>query len=213
MKLYSIPHSPYAARVRIQIALRELPVDVCPPPGGLGSDEYRNLGALGKVPSLDLGDKVIPESAAIMEYLEDRFSDNPLRSEGLEQRAWQRALIRYCDLYFAQALFPLFAALQTGGSDKEKMQQGLASLKDEFANLERMLKDAGKQPGASIDFADAALAPAVHYAIIVPAIFGEQNIMAATPLVAEWWQGVSGNTAVAAELAEIDSGLKAMLGK
>lgn len=213
MKLYSIPHSPYAARVRIQILMRELPVEICPPPGGLGSEEFRKFGALGKVPALDLGEKIIPESVAIMEYLEDRFVDKPLRADDLETRAWQRALIRYCDLYFAQALFPLFAALQTPGSDPEKTQQSLVALKEEFTKLDTMLKQAGKQGGDPIDFADAALAPAVHYGLIVPAFFGETEMMVHVPHVQAWWTSLCKNQHVAQVLAEIDAGIKAMMSK
>ena len=52
MKLYSSPFSPYAARVRAQIRLKNLPIAIEPPPGGLRTAEYRAVNPTGKVPAL-----------------------------------------------------------------------------------------------------------------------------------------------------------------
>ena len=52
MKLYSSPISPYASRVRIQIAHQQLPVEIVPPPGGMSSDEVKAANPIGKIPVL-----------------------------------------------------------------------------------------------------------------------------------------------------------------
>ena len=80
MKLYNVPLSPFAARCRIQIYAKKLPIELVDPPGGLGSESYRRLNPTGKVPALQLDDGfVLPESAVIGEYLEDRFPEPALR--------------------------------------------------------------------------------------------------------------------------------------
>ena len=86
MKLYEASLSPFAARCRIQIYAKGLSVEIAPPPGGLGSDEFRRVNPIGKVPVLDLGAGVVlPESEVICEYLEDAHPDaarcvRPIRS-------------------------------------------------------------------------------------------------------------------------------------
>ena len=75
MKLYSVPISPFAARVRLSIYRKRLNIEILPPPeGGLKGDAFLALNPMGQIPTLVLDSGVaIPESATILEYLEDVF--------------------------------------------------------------------------------------------------------------------------------------------
>ena len=101
MKLYSLAFSPYASRCRIQVFHKNLGVEIVAPPGGLGSSELRARNPIGKVPVLDLGDQSLAESAAIMEYLEARFPETPMRPSDPLEAARLTELVRFTDLYLA----------------------------------------------------------------------------------------------------------------
>lgn len=59
------------------------------------SEEYLNLNPLGGVPTLVHGDRVIPESFAIIEYLDEVFPQNKL----LPEAPYLRARIRqFCEI-------------------------------------------------------------------------------------------------------------------
>ena len=77
MKLYDAPRCPYCARVRIVLAEKgveyeTIEINLRDRPGWL-----YELNESGKVPVLDDG-HVLPESAVIMEYLDDRHPEQPL---------------------------------------------------------------------------------------------------------------------------------------
>jgi stringent starvation protein A len=89
VKLYDAARCPYCARVRI--ALAEKALDYEPVEIDLGNrpEWLYELNPSGKVPVLDDG-FVLPESAVIMEYLDERYSDLPLLPADLTQRAEAR---------------------------------------------------------------------------------------------------------------------------
>jgi len=87
--LYDAPACPFCARVRIVLAEKGLEfetvaIDLSDRPAWL-----RDLNAAGKVPVLDDG-FVLPESAVIMEYLEERYPEHPLLPDDPAERAGVR---------------------------------------------------------------------------------------------------------------------------
>jgi glutathione S-transferase len=109
VKLYDAARCPYCARVRIalvekQIAYETVEVDLRNRPPWI-----YELNASGKVPVLDDG-FVLPESAVIMEYLEDRYPERPL----LPGDARARAVARTCVFRFDELLGGDYYAFRRG---------------------------------------------------------------------------------------------------
>ena len=125
MKLYGTDVSPFAARVRIQIYKKELPVEIVPPPGGLGSQEYLQITPIGKIPALDLGNLVIVESEVIQEYFEDKFPNPSLRGDTPEETARIRMLSRIADQYLVPCLQSLRANLTGDDNGEENLEKGV----------------------------------------------------------------------------------------
>ena len=100
MKLYDLPASPNARRVRIFIAEKDLQIPMVPidmTSGENRKSEYLAKNSLGRMPLLELDDGTcIAESIAICRYLESEFPSPPLfGSSGLEQaiiEMWQRRM-------------------------------------------------------------------------------------------------------------------------
>jgi glutathione S-transferase len=81
-----------------------LNIAIEPPPGGLLSAKFHAINPVGTIPCLILENNTpLPESAAIMEYLEDKFPEPPLRPAGPEARAWVRLLQRIRELQIIPA--------------------------------------------------------------------------------------------------------------
>jgi glutathione S-transferase len=98
VRLIDAPRCPFCARVRIAlaekgVAFERVEVDLRNRP-----DWIYDLNATGKVPVLDDG-FVLPESAVIMEYLDDRYPDPPLLPADPAARAEARLRVfRFDDL-------------------------------------------------------------------------------------------------------------------
>jgi stringent starvation protein A len=105
VKLYDAPACPYCARVRIALAEKELDhetieIDLRSRPSWI-----YDLNPSGKVPVLDDG-FVLPESAVIMEYLEEQYASPPLLPADHAERARARLAVfrfdeRLGDDYYA----------------------------------------------------------------------------------------------------------------
>jgi glutathione S-transferase len=104
VKLYGYFRSSAAYRVRIALALKEVAYDSEPLDlrGGAQRDSsYRALNPQGLVPALDTGERVIAQSLAILEYLEETHPEPPLLppSASARARVRQLAALVACDIH------------------------------------------------------------------------------------------------------------------
>ncbi|MBV9738083.1 MAG: glutathione S-transferase family protein [Hyphomicrobiales bacterium] len=141
MKLYSLPLSPYAARVRGAIYAKGLAIEIAAPPADWRtSPEYRAINPLVRVPVLLLDDgTVIAESAVIVEYLEDAHPQVPLRPDTAEALARVRLITQVADLYVMQPMMPLFYMFDGKEKDEALIASQLAKLEEGLTHLDAML--------------------------------------------------------------------------
>lgn len=213
MILYSLPHSPYAARVRLMLALKGVAVEIVAPPEGLGSDVFKALTPTGKVPVLKIGAVHLPESIAIMEFLEARYSDPPLLLGSDIDKAWARSATRFVDLGLAAALFPLFSQLRANPKDDALISRSLAELKKQLSVLSDFVERA-PAPLLNADspaFFDCVLAPVIFYVTTIAPLFGDANILEGQDAVAAWWDALQQHSGTSALLQEMRAGLAAMM--
>jgi glutaredoxin len=98
VKLYDAARCPFCARVRIALAEKGFDYETVEIDLGNRPDWIYELNPTGKVPVLDDG-FVLPESAVIMEYLDDRYPDQPLLPGDAKSRAEARKWVfRFDDL-------------------------------------------------------------------------------------------------------------------
>lgn len=149
LTLYDAPRCPFCARVRIVLAEKEIPyetitVDLSDRPAWL----YEHNPPDGRVPVLDEGGWILPESAVIDEYLEERFPEPPMLPADPAERAWARLVIfRFDDLRKP------YYALRRGESDAP------AGVHDALARLDVLLAHAPYLGGRSFGLADVAYLP------------------------------------------------------
>ncbi|CAB4704682.1 unannotated protein [freshwater metagenome] len=102
MKLYDAAACPFCARVRIALQLKEIAYETVEVDLHERPSWIYDLNVSGRVPVLDDGGYVLPESAVIMEYLDERYPDRPLLPADARDRATARLLVHRFDELLAR---------------------------------------------------------------------------------------------------------------
>jgi len=184
LRLYDADRCPYCARVRIVLAEKDLDyepviVDLDDRPEWI----YEKNPA-GRVPVLEDGALVLPESVAIMEYLEERHPEPPLLPPDAGARGLARAAIARFD-----RLSSAYYALRRGD------ESARPRLEARLTELDQTLARAPYLAGDTYGLADIAYLP---WLLRVQARLGVD--LDAFPAVADWVERVSERPAVAHEL-------------
>src|SRR5438270_3274821 len=145
LTLYDAARCPYCARTRIALAEKDVEyesveIDLDDRPAWI----YEK-NPLGKVPVLEEGEFVLPESAVIMEYLEERYPEPALLPSDPAERARVRLRIERFD----HALGNAYYAFRRGEDDSAERLAHCLSF------LERWIE--GEPP--HYDLADIAYLP------------------------------------------------------
>jgi glutathione S-transferase len=210
MKLYSLDLSPYAARVRISLYAKKLPVEiVAPPASGIKSAEYLALNPIGKIPVLVLDDgTAIPESETIVEYLEDAFPDPALRPHGPEAAARVRLISRVAELYVMSPLSGLFGQVDPTRRDPAVVEAGVARLSSGLSHLERFMGEGGYASGEKFTTADGALTPTAFFINAILSRLDRLDLLADHPRFNAYLRTAKADPVLAKVLGELAEGLK-----
>tara|TARA_B100000949_G_scaffold153543_1_gene134995 strand:+ start:1223 stop:1834 length:612 start_codon:yes stop_codon:yes gene_type:complete len=165
VKLYDLPPSPNARRVRIFIAEKGLEIPIVPVnmmTGENQSEDYLAKNSLGKMPLLELDDGTcIAESAAICRYLEEMNPNPPLMGRNPLQRALVEMWHRRMELEFLIPMITIF--LHTGEMWKDRVTQipqvaetGILNVKERMEWLDRELDGKEFITGEDYTVADIA---------------------------------------------------------
>lgn len=97
LTLYSYFRSSTSYRVRIALNLKGIPfkynaVHLLKDGGEQHKTEYRKVNPIGGVPSIAMGDFVLGESLAILEFLDENYSNCPLYPKDSKQKAIVRQM-------------------------------------------------------------------------------------------------------------------------
>jgi glutathione S-transferase len=213
MKLYVLPPSPYAGRVKLFARLKGLSLPMLPPPGGLRSPEYRAINPIGKVPVLELDDgSFLPESIAICEYLEDSHPGGVSGLPGTPiERARARLVGRLYDLYCAAHSTVLMRNLGAADADLKLIAEALAGLETGLKHVERAMDEIGPYAaGGQISLGDCALfPPIVQMQLITVPVYGLPNPIAHGKM-ARWWQALLAQPIFAEFKTEYDAAVNEM---
>ncbi len=196
MKLYGALASPYVARVLLFARLKGIDLQQAGIPGGRpNSPEYKLFNPIGKIPSLDVDGKCIPESETICEYLEDRFPDKPGMPADTFGRAQSRTISRIVDLYMSPISSELARQVNPEKRDAAIVAKNAEALAKVWTNLEHFMGDGPFTVGAEPTLGDCALGP--HMAMFKILVFDNfANIPNPTQQggrLQTWWEAMQAN--------------------
>jgi glutathione S-transferase len=185
--LYDAPRCPYCARVRIVLAEKEIPfeaveIDLRDRPAWL----YEK-NPVGKVPVLEEDGWVLPESAVIDEFLNERYPEPLLWPDDPGERAAGRLLVfRFDD--FSDPYY----ALRRGEDGAQ------AAFEEELAFLDGLLQGMPWLSGRAFGLADVAF---------LPWLFRAEHLLGFEygrwPALADWLERAAERPSVAAEREQV----------
>jgi len=122
--LYDADRCPYCARVRIVLAEKSIEYETVEIDLGDRPAWIYEKNPLGKVPVLEEDAFVLPESAVINEYLEERYPEPPLWPADPGERSLGRLLV----FQFDQLSKPYYALRRGEDGARERLDAELAKL-------------------------------------------------------------------------------------
>lgn len=190
LTLYDAPRCPYCARVRIVVAekrieIETIEIDLADRPAWI----YEK-NSTGRVPVVEEDGWTLPESAVIMEYLEERYPEPALLAADPADRALARLRIFRHDAFTAP-----YYALRRGDDGAE------ALFAEQLERLDTALEERPWLGGMEYGLADIAYIPWILRARESMGVAFEPY-----PAVGEWLARLLGRPAVAEE-AHVVAGL------
>jgi len=196
MKLYGALASPYVARVLLFARIKGVDLPQADLPGGRpSSPEYKLFTPIGKIPSLDVDGKCIPESETICEYLEDVYPDKPGLPADPFGRAQSRTISRIVDLYMAPISGELARQVNPANRDPAVVEKNTEALNKVWTYLEHFMGDGPYAVGNEPTLGDCALGP--HMAMFKVLVFDNFDEIADPTQqggrIQTWWDAMQGN--------------------
>jgi glutathione S-transferase len=189
LTLVSFDLCPYVQRAAIVLAEKGVPfqridVDLSNKP-----EWFKAISPLGKVPLLKVGDEVLFESAAIVEYLDETL-DPPLHPADPLAKARHRGWME-----FGSSILGDIWTIETT-RDRQAFDGKVRTLMDKFARVEAELGQGTYFVGQSFCIVDAVFAPAFRYFDMFDGI-ADLGVFSGAPKVSGWRQALAARPSVA----------------
>lgn len=211
--LWEAPLSPFAEKVKIALREKGIPFERRIPEGlgvGLGEAGFLAANPRSEAPALVDGHLTIFDSTIILEYIEDRFPQMPLRPTTAAARARARMIEEVCDTHYEAINWGLYELNYfnrgAGGAAETLHAAARRDLAILHGWLERQLSDDPWFGGDSFGLADLCVAPFI-------AGSGVHGILPAPDsLLGQWFARVSRRPSVAACFAESQKDIRILTG-
>ncbi|WP_159589275.1 glutathione S-transferase family protein [Chelativorans xinjiangense] len=176
--LVSFDLCPYVQRAAIVLKEKSVPFERIDIDLENKPDWFLKISPRGKVPLLKVGDEVLFESAAIVEYLDETYAPR-LHPEDAIARARHRAWME-----FGSAALSDIWTIETTG-DRAAFDAAVAALKEKFSRIEAELGDGPYFAGEAFTIVDAVFAPAFRYFDVIDTI-ADLGVFDGLPKVQAW---------------------------
>ncbi|MEM6464959.1 MAG: glutathione S-transferase family protein [Pseudomonadota bacterium] len=207
-KLYHHPLSPFCRKVRLVLAEKKLEVELVEEKPGEADLDFLRLNPSGQVPVLREKDRVLAESQAIVEYIEETTPSPPLMPNEPEDRAEVRRLCAWFDDKFhrevtANLLYERVnkRVSKQGYPDSEKIKAGAKAIKYHIDYVGWLMEDRRWLAGNAISLADFAAAAQFSSLDYISDVDWARNTQ-----MRDWYQKIKSRPAFRSILADLITG-------
>lgn len=168
IRLYAIPYSTNVERVTLALAHKGLEAEaVMLDPAD--RSRVRELSGQDLVPVIEDGGRVVADSTAILEYLEERRPDPPLYPRDRARRAEVQVFVDWFNRVWKRPPNLIAEAIERGGADRQHVEQLSAAMSGALDWFEALLDGRDFLFGDGLSAADLAAFPFLKYAALPPA--------------------------------------------
>jgi maleylpyruvate isomerase len=206
LKLITAPESPFGARVLIAARAKGIALQLeRPAQGTVRSPEFRAINPISKIPVL-LTERgtIIPESAAILDYLDDRFPQPSLRPVDPDERARVNVAVRITDAYIMAPVIRTFPHLNPATRDARVVDNELMHWQAGLAALAHFLAVPLPGAAAGVSLADCVLPPSLHLSARISRLLGlQEDLLAPHSALVAYYARIKDHPIVGPVLAEL----------
>ena len=170
IKIHGVNVSPFVRKVRVALAEKGIEYDLVAANPFAPSDEFLRISPLKKIPVLQDGDVTLPDSSAIVAYLEKAYPTSPLYPSAAADYGQVLFYEEYADTLLYSTLGPIFVQrvvvpnLMNGTPDEKVIQACLTKVPEVLSFVESLLGDGDWLVGDSFTVADIAMtSPFVNF--------------------------------------------------
>ena len=211
MKLYTGDLSPYSAKVRMQIYAMGITDISFELPTAFYMGRMKELSPIGRIPVLEDGEGIIPESEVIAEYLDDLYPERSMAGSTPRNRASVRLISRIADIYLMNNIFMALPQINRKTRIDAIRDLLLGQVVRGMGALEQHIDEDGFAVGGCLTRADCSLVPALFLCEHTVPRFDVENPILATRKVAAYWAAIQRNEHAARIVDEMTKGLQARL--
>ena len=171
MRLFHQPLCPYSRKVRLLLREKNLAAELVEIEPWQGDDAFFRMNPAAEVPVLEDGRRIVCDSTAIAEYLDEAYPEPAMIGRTLEQRAEVRRLVAWFDSKFAREVTdPLWREKlvkrwkRQGFPRSELVRDGTRAIRGHLAYIDYLYNDRKWLAGEAMTLAD--LAAAAHLSVL-----------------------------------------------
>jgi glutathione S-transferase len=164
IRVWRIPFSTNVERVALALAHKRLSVDWVDVPR-LDRSQVIAVSGQPLVPVLEEDGRVIHDSTAILDYLEDRYPEPPLYPREESRHAEARILLDWFNRVWKRPPNELEAELLRGEPDKKRVEELAAAMRSNLDRHEALLAGHDYLFDDAFSAADCAAFPFLKYAL------------------------------------------------
>lgn len=209
-RLYHYPLSPFSRKVRLSLAEKKIEVELLEERYWEQDPEFMRRNPAGKVPILKLGNRMMADSQAICEYLEETHPTPPLMPQSADARYEVRRLIAWFDDKFYHEVTQLLIGervfrkiMGTGYPDSTNVKAGAKAIKFHLDYMAWLLESRRWLAGNEMTLAD--FAAAAHLSCLDYVSDVDWNRSA---VVKDWYAKIKSRPAFRSILADQISGFR-----
>lgn len=164
MKLHGEYASPFVARVVMFARLKGVDLAATAlPEGGTKNAAFLAMNPIGRMPVLEAGGRLLPESEVICDYLEDTLPGRAGFPADANSRATSRLVSRLHDLYVIPPLLTMFLNADPAQRNQAAVEEAKQKLAAAYGYVEHFMSADPYAAGAAPSLADCTLLPSFEF--------------------------------------------------